>query len=67
MSNRPYMKVLAKKCEDCPYDLTCSMKRIVNHKIPCYASSSSWIFKFINKFGKGAKLSKEKYKIHGYD
>ena len=62
MSSSPYMKVLAKKCGECPYDLTCSMKKIVNHKIPCYAVSDSWIFKFIRKFGKGARISKETYK-----
>jgi hypothetical protein len=56
------MKVLAKKCEDCPYDLTCSMKKIVNHKIPCYAVSDAWIFKFIRKFGKGARVREEMFK-----
>jgi len=50
MSSSPYMKVLAKKCEDCPYDLICSMKKIVNHKIPCYAGSDTWIFRFIMLF-----------------
>jgi hypothetical protein len=62
MSSKPYMKVLAKKCEECPYDNTCSMKEIVNHKIPCYAGSDTWIFRFIKKFGKGARVSKEMYK-----
>ncbi len=62
MSKKPYMKEIAYKCEECPYDLTCSMKETVNHKYPCRASSSSWIFKFIRKFGKGARVSKEMYK-----
>lgn len=56
------MKVLAKKCEDCPYEHTCSMKKIVNHKKPCYASPGSWIFKFIKRFGKEARVSGEMFK-----
>jgi len=56
------MKVIAYKCGECPYDHTCSMEKIVNHKYPCRASSTSWIFKFIKKFGKNARVSEEMYK-----
>lgn len=62
MSGGPYMKVLAYKCGECPYDLTCGMKGSVNHKYPCRASSTSWIFKFIKKFGKKARVSEEMFK-----
>jgi len=55
-------KILARKCEECPYEYTCGMKKIVNHKIPCYASSSDWIFKFIKRFGKNARVSEEMFK-----
>ena len=62
MSNKQYAKVLARKCEECPYEHTCSIKKIVNHKIPCYAGSDTWIFKFVEKFGKEARVSEEMFK-----
>lgn len=56
------VKVLAKKCEECPYEYTCSMKKIVNHKEPCWSDEDDWIFKFVNKFGKNARVSEEMFK-----
>ena len=58
----PYRRKLADKCEDCPYEYTCSMKKIVNRKMPCYAPSQSWIFKFIKKFGRKARVSEGIFK-----
>ena len=55
--------VLAKKCEECPYEYTCSMKKIVNHKGPCWTDSESWIMKFIKKFGKNARVTEELFKV----
>lgn len=57
MRNRRYIKILASKCEGCPYELVCSMRIIAEKKVPCYAPSKSWIFKFIKRAGKEAKVS----------
>ena len=62
----PYRKRLANKCEDCPYELVCSMKKISKKGIPCYAPSKSWIFKFIKIFGKEARVNEEIFKSKGY-
>ena len=62
MNHKRYIKILARKCEVCPYELTCSMKKIADHKIPCYAPSKSWIFKFIKKFGRRARVSEGMFK-----
>jgi hypothetical protein len=58
----PFRKKLANKCKDCPYELVCSMRIIAEKKMPCYAPSKSWIFKFIKKSGKEAKVSGKIFK-----
>jgi len=58
----PYRRKLANKCEDCPYELVCSMRIIAEKRVPCYAPSKSLIFKFIKKSGRKAKVNEGIFK-----